>query len=302
MGPFQVTILGCSSATPTFDRHPTSQFLVANDRHFLIDCGEAAQIQLRKFKLKFSRINQIFISHLHGDHIFGLPGLLSTFHLSGRTNPLTLFGPPGLKEILDVTFKYSETVLRFPLHFIPIDAHEPKVIFEDKMLEVSTIPLRHRIPCTGFLFKEKQYPRSLIKERVEDLPLELLPRLKKGEDVTLDDGTVIRSIDVSRDPVSSRSYAFCSDTAYDESIIPYIKGVSVLYHEATFSSEMNKRAKETFHSTASQAATIAKMAGVGRLYIGHYSARYSDLSPLLKEAREIFPETYLSKEGESYDC
>lgn len=302
MGPFQVTILGCSSATPTFDRHPTSQFLVANDRHFLIDCGEAAQIQLRKFKLKFSKINQIFISHLHGDHIFGLPGLLSTFHLSGRTNGLTIYGPEGLKEILDVTFKYSETNLRFPLTLVPVDPFNSRVIYEDKMLEVVSIPLKHRIPCSGFLFREKKYPRSLIKDLVEDLPLEVLPRLKKGEDVVLENGRLVKSADVSREPATPRSYAFCSDTAYDESIIPYIKDVSVLYHEATFSSELSKRAKETFHSTAQQAATIAKKSNAGKLYIGHYSARYSDLSVLLREAREIFPETYLSKEGETYDC
>lgn len=304
MGPFQVTILGCSSATPTFDRHPTSQFLIANDRHFLIDCGEAAQIQMRKFKIKFAKINHIFISHLHGDHIFGLPGLLSSFHLNGRTNELTLYGPAGIKEILDVTFRFSETVLRFPLNIVTIDPSKNEVIYDDKMLTVETIPLKHRIPCAGYLFREKQYQRSLIKSEVERLkiPIELLPELKKGNDVTLPDGSLVRSLDVSTAPPKPRSYAYCSDTAYSESILPLIEGSSLLYHEATFANEMAKRAKETFHSTAEQAATIAKKANVGKLLIGHYSARYSDLQPLLKEARGVFPETYLSREGESYEC
>jgi ribonuclease Z len=192
--------------------------------------------------------------------------------------------------------------LRYPLHIVTIDPEKHEVIFEDKMLTVSTIPLRHRIACSGYLFKEKEYPRSLIKERVEDIPLEHLPKLKKGEDITLDDGRTILNKDVTKDPLPPRSYAYCSDTAYHEAIIPYIEGASVLYHESTFGSEMIKRAKETFHSTAAQAATIASKAKVGKLYLGHFSARYSDLAPLLREARAIFPESYLSIEGEHFDC
>lgn len=304
MGPFQVTILGCSSATPTSDRHPTSQYLLANDRHFLIDCGEACQIQLRRFKIRFNKINHIFISHLHGDHIFGLPGLLSSYHLGGRTNELTVYGPHGVQEILDVTFKYSETTLRFPLKIVVVDTSTPSVIYEDKMIVVSTIPLRHRIPCTGYLFREKTALRSIDKEKIEgmDIPLELLPLLKKGQDITLPDGRAVKASEVTIDPPIPRAYAFCSDTCYNEDIIELIKGVDLLYHEATFGEELAKRAKETFHSTARQAASIARMAEVKKMIIGHYSARYTDLSPLLSEARSVFPETYLSEEGEVYDC
>ena len=269
---------------------------------FLVDCGEGTLIQLNRYKIKFHRINHIFISHLHGDHYLGLLGLLSTMHLQGRTIPIHLYCQAPLKEIIDIQLKYSETILRFPIHYHMLDPKNSAVIMEDDDLEVSTIILNHRIPCTGFLFKEKPRSRKLQKDKLQkfNVPISVYQDLKNGMDYTDEFGKVIANSELTTDPKNARSYAFCSDTCYDERILPQISEIDLLYHEATFLNDKEERAKETFHSTAAQAATIAKKANVKRLIIGHFSARYKNLYPLLDEAKEVFPETTLAMEGDVF--
>ncbi|HQV99727.1 MAG: ribonuclease Z [Bacteroidia bacterium] len=299
---FEVSILGSSSATPIYQRHPTAQVLNIHERFFLVDCGEGTLIQLNRYKIKFHRINHIFISHLHGDHYLGLLGLLSTMHLQGRTIPIHLYCQAPLKEIIDIQLKYSETILRFPIHYHMLDPKNSAVIMEDDDLEVSTIILNHRIPCTGFLFKEKPRSRKLQKDKLQkfNVPISVYQDLKNGMDYTDEFGKVIANSELTTDPKNARSYAFCSDTCYDERILPQISEIDLLYHEATFLNDKEERAKETFHSTAAQAATIAKKANVKRLIIGHFSARYKNLYPLLDEAKEVFPETTLAMEGDVF--
>ena len=299
---FEVSILGSSSATPIYQRHPTAQVLNIHERLFLVDCGEGTLIQLNRYKIKFHRINHIFISHLHGDHYLGVLGLLSTMHLQGRTIPINLFCPPQLKEIIEIQLKYSETILRFPINYYLLDSKNREVLFSDDDIEVSTIILNHRIPCTGFLFKEKPRFRKLIKDQLQkySIPVTAYQDLKNGLDYVDQNGRVIANSIVTSDPRKPRSYAFCSDTCYDENILPTINKVDLLYHEATFLSDKEERAKETYHSTAAQAATIAKKANVSRLIIGHFSARYKNLYPLLDEAKEVFAETTLAMEGDVF--
>ena len=298
---FELTILGCSSATPTSTRNPTAQLLNIAERFFLIDCGEATQIQLRKFKLKFQRINHIFISHLHGDHYLGLIGLLSSMHLLGRTVDLQLYCPPELEEIIEVQFKHSQTYLRFKIVYHHHKYIANDLIFEDNKVEVRTILLNHRIPCCGFLFTEKPLLANISKDIIQKyhIPVEQILPIKGGADFITTDGELIPNTNLVSNKLKPRSYAYCSDTCYDERIIEIIKGVDLLYHEATFLNEMLPRAKETFHSTALQAATIAQKAEVHQLMIGHYSARYRDLQPLLDEAQTVFSNTILSIEGKS---
>jgi ribonuclease Z len=298
---FELTILGCSSATPTSQRNPTAQLLNIAERFFLIDCGEATQIQLRRYKLKFQRINHIFISHLHGDHYLGLVGLLSSMHLLGRTIDLNIYCPPELKEIVEIQFKYSQTYLKFKIIYHFHNYVDNELIFEDDKVEVRTIVLNHRIPCCGFVFTEKPLLAHIVKENLDkyQIPVEQIMAIKKGADFISDIGETIPNYKLVADKLKPRSYAFCSDTCYDERIIEFITGVTLLYHEATFMNDMLSRAKETFHSTALQAATIAQKAGVKSLMIGHYSARYKDLQPLLEEARSVFENTILAVEGES---
>jgi ribonuclease Z len=298
---FELTILGCSSATPTSTRNPTAQLLNIAERFFLIDCGEATQIQLRKFKLKFQRINHIFISHLHGDHYLGLIGLLSSMHLLGRTVELNLYCPPELEEIIEVQFKHSQTYLRFKIVYHHHKYIANDLIFEDNKVEVRTILLNHRIPCCGFLFTEKPLLANISKEIIQkyQIPVEQILAIKGGADFITTEGELISNSKLVSNKLKPRSYAYCSDTCYDERIIEVIKGVDLLYHEATFLNEMLPRAKETFHSTALQAATIAQKAEVHQLMIGHYSARYRDLQPLLDEAQTVFSNTILSIEGKS---
>lgn len=298
---FELTILGCSSATPTSTRNPTAQLLNIAERFFLIDCGEATQIQLRKFKLKFQRINHIFISHLHGDHYLGLIGLLSSMHLLGRTVDLNLYCPPELEEIIEVQFKHSQTYLRFKIVYHHHKYIANDLIFEDNKVEVRTILLNHRIPCCGFLFTEKPLLANISKEIIQkyQIPVEQILAIKGGADFITSEGELISNSQLVSNKFKPRSYAYCSDTCYDERIIEVIKGVDLLYHEATFLNEMLPRAKETFHSTALQAATIAQKAEVHQLMIGHYSARYRDLQPLLDEAQTVFSNTILSIEGKS---
>jgi ribonuclease Z len=299
---FEISILGSSSATPIYQRHPTAQVLNIHERFFLVDCGEGTLLQLNRYKIKFHRINHIFISHLHGDHYLGLVGLLSTMHLQGRTVDLHLYCPEPLKEIIDIQLKYSDTNLRFPIHYHFLDPLNPKIIYSDEGVEVKTIVLHHRIPCTGFLFSEKPGLRKLIKNKLQEyqIPLEAYQDLKNGKDCLLPDGRIIPNKEISTDPRHPRSYAFCSDTCYNEGVASAVRNVDLLYHEATFLSDKTERAKETFHSTAAQAATIAKKANAKRLIIGHFSARYKNLYPLLEEAKEVFSDTTLAIEGDKF--
>ncbi len=299
---FEITILGSSSATPIYQRHPTAQLLNIHERFFLVDCGEGTLIQMNRFRIKFHRINHIFISHLHGDHYLGLMGLLSTMHLQGRTIPLHLYAPNDLQEIIDIQLRYSQTVLRYELIFHPVNSTSSELIFEDDDVEVRTIVLNHRIPCTGFLFCEKQKQRKLIKEKLQEMniPVSVYQDLKNGKEYVDENGKRFSNAELTTDPRLPRSYAFCSDTLYNELIIPQIKEIDLLYHEATFMNDKLERAAETFHTTAAQAATIANKANVKRLIIGHFSARYKDLYPLLEEAKAVFENTTLALEGDRF--
>ena len=302
MHPFEVTVLGCSSATPTSSRNPTAQILNQHERYFLIDCADATQIQLRRFKFKIQRIDHIFISHLHGDHYLGLPGLLGTMHLLGREKELHIYSPPGLQEIINVSHHYSKTFLKYKLIFHVIEEKAYPLIYDDDKISVQTIPMDHRIPCYGFLFREKKNLRNIIKEKIEEyrIPVQEIPHIKEGKDFTTSAGKKIPNTELTTDPPLPRSYAYCSDTIYNESYIEQIKNIDLLYHEATFAEDMKARAKETYHCTAKEAGAIAQKANVKKLIIGHFSARYHDLDPLLAETKENFPNTVLASEGETY--
>ncbi len=299
---FEVTILGSSSATPIFNRNPSAQLLNVNEHFYLIDCGEGTQLQLLRYGLKAQRINHIFISHLHGDHYLGLIGLLSSLHLNGRTKAMHLFAPAALLEIIEVQFKYSETELRYPLIFHPTNAEKSQQIFENSDLKVETIILNHRIPCTGFKFVQKKRLRKAIKEKIEEfnIPANAIPNLKRGLDYTDAQGKVFKAADLTREAEEPRSYAYCSDTICSWNYLENIMGVDTLYHEATFMNDMLERASETFHTTALQAGEIAKKAGAKQLIIGHFSARYRDLIPLLEESRTLFTNTQLAIEGQTF--
>lgn len=299
---FEVTILGSSSATPIFHRNPTSQILNINEKLLMIDCGEGTQQQMLRYGIKYHKIDHIFISHLHGDHFFGLIGLISSMHLNGRTKPLYLFVPPELKEILDLQFKHSGTVIKFPIEYHFTQCQQEELILETNDFTVMSFVLNHRIPCTGFVFKQKLKLRKIIKEKVSDLniPPSYFPLLKRGIDFIDEDGKSHSAQDLTTDPDVPRSYAYCSDTVADASYDIHIEGVDTLYHESTFMHDMVARAKETFHTTSLEAAELAKKMNVQKLLIGHFSARYRDLSPLLMEARTVFPETYLANEGETF--
>lgn len=299
---FEVYILGSSSATPIYQRHPTAQVLNIHEKLFLVDCGEGTLIQLNRYHIRFHRINHIFISHLHGDHYLGLMGLMSTMHLQGRSEELHLYCQPELKEMVDIQLLHSQTQLRYPVVYHFLDHKNPEKIYEDDDIVINTIILSHRIPCTGFIFREKPKLRKLIREQLIhfNIPVHAYSDLKNGKDFMDEKGTLIPNIELTTDPHTPRSYAFCSDTIYDESLVPTLKNIDLLYHESTFLSDKADRAKETFHSTASQAATIAKMAEVKRLIIGHFSARYKNLYPLLEEAQSVFKNTTLAVEGDRF--
>ena len=291
-----LTILGYNSAIPTVKSAPTAQFLEMSERNFLIDCGEGTQVQLRRAKAKFSKINHIFISHLHGDHCFGLPGLVSSFQLLGRETPLHIYGPKGIKELMEVILKLTETNKGFDLIFHELESKKSELIFEDNRVEVHTIPLKHRIYCNGYLFKEKPKSRHLNIQEIKKCPeIEICDyqNIKNGKDFILKDGYVLKNDILTLPPEASVSYAFCSDTKYSESIVPIIKGVDLLYHEATFLDEMKDLAKYTGHSTALEAAKIAQKAKVKKLILGHFSNRYSDYTEFEQEARTIFENTFV---------
>lgn len=301
--PFRVTILGSNSAIPTTKRKPTAQLLNVAERFLLIDCGEGTQMQLRQYKLKMQRISHVFISHLHGDHYFGLIGLISTMHLLGRQKELHIYAAHELKEIIQVQLDASKTELCYPLFFHPLDYKKTKLLFEDNRLEVYSFPLKHSIDCCGFLVQEKQLPRRMIREEIvkHSIPVEAIPKIKEGGDYTKVDGEVVSNWELTKSAHKPRSYAFCSDTAYHEKIVSTIEGVDLLYHEATFKNDLKERAALTFHSTTGEAASIAKQAKVGRLIVGHYSQRYHDLEPLLEEVLEVFPNVDLAQEGKVFE-
>jgi ribonuclease Z len=299
---FEVTILGSSSATPIFNRNPSSQLLNINEHFYLIDCGEGTQLQLLRYGLKAQRINHIFISHLHGDHYLGLVGLLSSLHLNGRTKPMYVFGPAALQEIIEVQFRHSETGLRYPLIFQAINPEQSGQIFENSDIKVESIILNHRIACTGFKFIQKKRLRKAIKEKVEalNIPKEFIPSLKRGVDYVDNAGMVHKALELTMEPDKPRCYAYCSDTICSWKYLDIIKDVDTLYHEATFMHDMLDRATETYHTTALQAAEVAKAAGARQLIIGHFSARYRDLIPLLEESRSVFTNTQLAIEGQTF--
>ena len=291
-----LTILGYNSAIPTVKSAPTAQFLEMEERCFLIDCGEGTQVQLRKAKAKFSKINHIFISHLHGDHVFGLPGLISSFRLLGRETPLHVYGPKGIKEMMETIFRITETHQGFEVVFHELSSKKSEKVFEDNRVEVFTIPLDHRIYCNGYLFKEKPKERHLNMQEISKYPeIEICDyhNLKRGKDIQLSDGYILKNENLTKPAEPSVSYAFCSDTRYLESIIPIIKNVDVLYHESTFLHDLKKMADYTGHTTALEAAKIARKANVKKLILGHFSNRYHDYKPLLIEAQEEFANTAL---------
>jgi len=295
----KVSILGCYSATPRTITNPTSQVLEINNQMYLIDCGEGTQVQLRKHKIKFSRINQIFISHLHGDHFFGLIGLISTFSLLNRPNDLHIYGPKGIKEIILLQIKLSKSYTKYNLFFHELESNESELIFEDDKIAVYTIPLKHRVYTNGFLFKEKSGLRRINIEAATEQNIDVcyFNKLKQGSDLKQEDGTFIKNGTVTFDPLPTQSYAFCSDTVYNEEIIPLIENVDVLYHESTFLEQDIEKCIPTGHSTAIQAATIAKKANVKNLILGHYSTRYSDINLFKKEADMVFEPTFLADDG-----
>ncbi|MFM9052202.1 MAG: ribonuclease Z, partial [Bacteroidota bacterium] len=299
---FEVTILGSSSATPIYQRHPTAQIIRIHERFFLVDCAEGTLLQFIKYSIRFHRIDHVFISHLHGDHYLGIMGVLSTLHLQGRKRPLHLYGTSDLKKIVDIQLELSDCELRYPLVFHVIDPSVSAIIHQDDVVKVTTLPMNHRIPCCGFLFEEKQRPRNLVKSALATYRLKShhYDRLKAGEDVVLTEGSIVKSKDVTRPPSPYRRYAYCSDTLYSPDLASSVKDVDLLYHEATFLHELLHRAEETFHSTALQAATVAKDAKVKKLLIGHFSARYKHLDSLLQEAREVFDNTFLAQEGDTF--
>jgi ribonuclease Z len=299
----KLTILGCYAATPRTFTNPTSQVLEIKNRLFLIDCGEGTQVQLRKNKLKFSKINHVFISHLHGDHFFGLIGLISTFALLGRTTDLHIYGPKGIKEIIDLQLRLSNSWTNYQLFFHELESKKSEIIYEDEKVTVKTIPLKHRVYTNGFLFQEKIGERRLDMNAVQDFEIDTCyyQNIKNGRDITLEDGRVIANDKLTYDPVPALSYAFCSDTKYNEDIIPVIDNVSVLYHESTFLDSEEALASKTMHSTAKEAAKIALKANVKQLILGHYSTRYDSIDLFKDEAETIFKEVLLADDGKSFE-
>ncbi|MCK8142919.1 ribonuclease Z [Flavobacterium sp. I-SCBP12n] len=299
----KLTILGCYAATPRTFTNPTSQILEIKNRLFLIDCGEGTQVQLRRNKIKFSKINHIFISHLHGDHFFGLIGLISTFSLLNRTTDLHVHGPKGIKEIIMLQLRLSNSWTNYDLFFHELDSKESEIIFEDDKVTVKTIPLKHRVYTNGFLFEEKIGERKLNLDAVQNYEIDscYYQKIKNGKDITLEDGKIIENEQLSFDPIPAKSYAFCSDTVYHEDVITIIKNADVLYHEATFLDSEENLASKTLHCTAKQAATIALKSNVKQLILGHYSTRYENIEMFKEEAITIFPEILLADDGKSFE-
>lgn len=299
MADFNLNILGCGSALPTTRHLATSQIIDLRDKLYMIDCGEGTQVQMRRMRIKFSRLNHIFISHLHGDHCFGLPGLLSTLGMLGRTGELVIHAPKEIENYMRPVLDTFCKGMPYAVRFNHVDTTSHSLIMEDRSLSVYSIPLKHRIPTCGFLFVEKPKDAHIIREMIDfyQVPVRCLKDIKQGKDFITPEGEVIPAARLTRPSAPPKRYAYCSDTAYHPAVIPIIEGADLLYHEATFMESDKARAKETFHSTARQAAEIAYKAGVKRLVIGHYSARYEELSGLHKEASDVFPGTILGNEG-----
>lgn len=297
-----VSILGCYAAAPGAFKNPTSQVLNIRNHIFLIDCGEGTQVALRRNKIKFARIKHIFISHLHGDHFFGLMGVISTFSLLKRTAPLTIYGPVGIKEVCLLQLKLTQSFTSYPLHFKELKSKEPQLIYEDELVTVTTIPLKHRIYANGYFFQEKVGDRKLNINAVLNLNIDkaYYNKIKQGGDVTLEDGTVIPNKELTFDPPQSKSYAYCSDTMYKPAIVDQIKKATALYHESTFLDSHEHLCKPTGHSTAKHAASIAKEAEVSNLILGHYSTRYGDINEFKEEAQTIFPDVHLADDGKVF--
>ncbi|MEP1488098.1 MAG: ribonuclease Z [Algibacter sp.] len=299
----RLSILGCYSATPRAITNTTAQVLEINNNMFLIDCGEGTQVHLRKHKIKFNRIKRIFISHLHGDHFFGLVGLISTFRLLTREADLHVYGPKGIKEIVILQMKLADSWTNYNLYFHELTSKESELIYEDDTVEVHTIPLEHRIYTNGYLFKEKEHERKINIDAVEEANINVAyyRKLKQGFDVTNEEGVLIDHKLVTQEGKKPQSYAFCSDTVYKEDIIPIIKDVDVLYHESTFLEQHAHLASRTKHSTAKEAATIAKKANVGTLLLGHYSTRYGSIKPFKDEAKDVFNNVELCEDGKTFE-
>jgi ribonuclease Z len=298
-----ISILGCGSALPTHKNFPSSQLLEMRDKQFLIDCGEGTQIRLRQMCLKTNRLGHVFISHLHGDHCFGLIGLISSFGMLNRTAELHIHAQADLEKILQPQLDYFCADLPFEVIFHVINPRKHEIIYEDRSVIVSSIPLKHRVPCCGFLFEEKPRDRHIIREMIDfyKIPTWRIPKIKQGEDFITDEGEIISNNQLTKPAEKPRRFAYCSDTAYSEKIIPIIEGVDCLYHEATFMQDEALRSKQTEHSTARQAAEIAQKANVKKLIIGHYSARYISQTDLLDEAKAVFENTVLGKDMSVYE-
>ena len=303
MEPFKVHILGCGSALPTLQHNASSQIVELREKLFMIDCGEGTQIQLRRSRIHFSKIIAVFISHLHGDHCFGLPGMISTFGMTGRTAPLHIYAPAAFEPILEQTLSFFCQGLEFKVVFHAVDTTQNKVVYEDRSLTVETIPLQHRIDCCGFLFREKPILPHIRRDMIDfyNIPISQINNIKAGADWVTAEGEVIANSRLTTPAEPARSYAYCSDTRYIKTLHELVKGVSTLYHESTYSAEDAERARLYWHSTSQDAAKVARDASVGKLLLGHFSARYNNESQLLDEAKAIFPNSYLTREGATFD-
>ncbi|MGA1976742.1 MAG: ribonuclease Z [Bacteroidales bacterium] len=299
----EVTVLGSSSALPTSERFPSAHVLNAHERLFLIDCGEGTQMQLRRNRIRFGRINHIFISHLHGDHVFGLYGLLSTFSLMGRTTPVHIYAPSNYDKMLHSHLVDFDIHLGFDIDFNPLSSKDPDMILDDKYLTVVSFPLKHRVPAFGFLFREKPRDRNILKEAIAryGIPSVRIPAIKKGGDFVTEDGIVLKNEEITIPGPEPLSYAYCSDTSYFKRLASFVKDVDLLYHEATFDKSLSDLAAITGHSTTADAAKVASEAKAKTLLIGHFSARYKDILPLVAESREVFPQTFPAIDGQTYE-
>lgn len=299
----QLTILGNGSGGPVHFRHYTAQALQAENHLFLIDCGEGTQIQLYRYRIHYERFRQIFISHLHGDHVFGLVGLLTSYSLRGRQEAMEIYSPPGLRELVETTFRLCGVQLSYRLDFYEVDPEKTAVVYENELLDVSTIPLHHRIPCTGWLFRQKPRLSNMRRDKIEEygIPWSDIPGIKAGADYTLPDGRIIPNAELTTPPAPPRAYAFCSDTAYSERVVAAVQGVDLLYHESTFTEAHRTEASQSYHSSAADAARVAAQAGVGKLLLGHFSARYPITDDYVREAQAIFQHVAAAEEGTSYN-
>ncbi len=298
MEPFEVLLLGCGAALPAFDRMPSAQILNCHEQLFLIDCGEGTQFQLARYKVRKSRIHHIFISHLHGDHVFGLPGLITSYNLLGRTDPLYIYAPTGIRELLDCVLLLSSYQLKFDLHISELTNFKGQIVFENEQLRVKTLPLKHKIPACGYLFEEKFKKKQIDFDRVREfnIPQELWKKIEAGEDIEWDSKN-LKNSQLCSQAKKPRSYAYCSDTQYNEALIPFLHNVDALYHETTYLHELKDKASENGHSTAVEAAMIAKKSKARLLITGHYSSRYEHIESFETECLSVFPNVILGKEG-----